>query len=61
MSSLNNPLIECWMINDILSSNSNFVVLVMYLVLRLETLMTPYLSTSFFDTELIGLEVSDLV
>ena len=36
MSSLIDPLTECWMVDDALLSDSDSVVLVVYLVLRLE-------------------------
>ena len=42
-------------------SNSNFVVLVVYLVLRLETPRMSCMSAPLFDTRLIGLVVPDLV
>ena len=49
------------MVDNALLSNSNFVVPVLYLILRLETLRMSYISTLLFDTTLIGLEVSNLV
>ena len=61
MSSQNDPLTECWMVNDTSSSDNNFIVSVMYLVLRLETPRILCLSTSFFNTGFISLEVMDLV
>ena len=42
------------MVNDTLLSNSDSIILVVYLVLRLETLSTP-----LFDNKLIGLEIPD--
>ena len=48
------------MINDTSLLDSDSVVLVMYLVLRLETPMMPCMSTLLFDTKLIGLEVPNL-
>ena len=48
------------MVDDISLSDNNLVILVMRLVLRLKTPMMSCMSTSFFDTRLIGLEVSDL-
>ena len=48
------------MINDILLSDSDSVVSIVYLVLKLKTSMMPYMSTPLFDIGLIGLEVSDL-
>ena len=61
MSSLIDPLTECWIVDNALLSNSNFVVIVVYLILRLETLRMSYMSALFFDTRLIGLDVPDLV
>ena len=49
------------MVDVTLLSDSDFVVLVVYLVLRLETPMMLCMSTPLFDTILIGLEVPDLV
>ena len=49
------------MINDTSSSDNNFVVSIVYLVLRLKTLRMPCLSTTFFNTGVIGLEVPDPV
>ena len=49
------------MVDDALLSNSDSVVLVVYLVLRLETLRMSYMSAPLFDTRLIGLAVPDLV
>ena len=60
MSSLINPLIECWMVNDTSLSNNDFIVLVVYLVLRLETSRMSCMSTPLFDTRLIGMKVPDL-
>ena len=60
MSSLIDPLIECWMVKDTLLSGSNFIILVVYLVLRLETLRMSYMSTPLFNIRLIDLEVLDL-
>ena len=48
------------MINDTSLLDSDSVVLVMYLVLRLETPMMPCMRTLLFDTKLIGLEVPNL-
>ena len=58
MSSLIDQLTDCWMVDGALMSNSNFMVLVVYLVL--ETPRMSYMNTLFFDTRLIGLEVPDL-
>ena len=60
MSSLIDPLIECWMVDNALLSDNNFVVLVVYLVHRLKKLMMSYMSTPLFDTGLTELEVPDL-
>ena len=49
------------MTNDTSSSNNNFIVLVVCLILRLERPRISYLSTLFFDTGLINLEISNLV
>ena len=61
MSSLIDPLTECWMVDDALLSNSDSVVLVVYLVLRLETTRISCMSAPLFDTRFIGLAVPDLV
>ena len=49
------------MVDDALLSDSDSVVLVLYLVLRLETPRMSYMSALLFDTRLIGLAVPDLV
>ena len=59
MSSLIDPLAECWMVDYALLSDNDSVVLVVYLVLRLETPRMLCMSTPLFDTRLIGLEVRD--
>ena len=61
MSSLIDLLTKCWMVDDTSLMNSDFVILMVYLVLRLETLRISCMSTPLFDTELISLEVSNLV
>ena len=61
MSSLIDPLIECWMVDDALLSDSDSVVLVVYLVFRLETPKISCMSAPFFDTRFIGLNVPNLV
>ena len=61
MSSLIDPLTECWIVDDAFLSNNDSVVLVVYLVLRLETPRISCLSAPLFDTRLIGLAVPDLV
>ena len=49
------------MVDDALLSNNDFLVLVVYLVLRLETPRMSCMSAPLFDTKLIGLAVPDLV
>ena len=61
MSSLINLLTECWMVDDTLLSDSDSVVLVVYLVLRLERPRMSCMSAPLFDTRLIDLAVPDLV
>ena len=61
MSSLIYPLTKCWMVDDALLSDSDSVVLVVYLVLRHETQRMSCMSAPLFDTRLIGLVVPDLV
>ena len=48
------------MVDDALLSDNDSVVLVVYLVLRLETPRMSSMSTPLFDTRLIGLKVLDL-
>ena len=48
------------MVDDVLLLDNDFVILVVYLILRLEILRMSYMSTPLFDTRLIGLEVLDL-
>ena len=48
------------MVDNALLSNINFIVLVVYLVLRLETSRMSYMSATLFDIRLIGLYVLDL-
>ena len=48
------------MVDDALLSKNDFVVLVVYQVLRLKTLRMSCTSAPFFDIELIGLDVPDL-
>ena len=57
MSSLIDPLIKCWMVDNALLLNSDSVVLVVYLVLKLETLRMSCISAPLFDTRLIGLAI----
>ena len=49
------------MVDDALLSDSDSVVLVVYMVLRLETPRMSCLSAPLFDTKIIGLAVLDLV
>ena len=49
------------MVDDALLSDSDSIVLVVYLVLRLETPRMSCMSAPLFDTRLIGLAVPDLV
>ena len=49
------------MVDDALLSDSDSVVLVVYLVLRLETPRMSCMSAPLFDTRLIGLAILDLV
>ena len=49
------------MVDDALLSDNDSVVLVVYLVLRLETPRMSCMSAPLFDTRLIGLAVPDLV
>ena len=60
MSSLIDPLTECWMVDDTLLSDNDSVVLVVYLIFRLETPRISCMSASLFDIRLIGLDVPDL-
>ena len=48
------------MVDNALLSNSDSVVPMVYLVLRLEIPRMSCISAPFFDTELIGLDVPDL-
>ena len=61
MSSLIDPLTECWMVDDALLSDNDSIVLVVYLVLRLETPKMSCMSAPLFETRLIGLVVPDLI
>ena len=61
MSLLIDSLTECWMVDYALLLDSDSVVLVVYLVLRLETPRMSCMSAPLFDTRLIGLAVPDLV
>ena len=49
------------MVDDALLSDSDSIVLVVYLVLRLETPRMSCMSAPLFDTRLIGLDITDLV
>ena len=57
MSSLIDPLTECWIVDDALLSKSDSIFLMMYLILRLETPRMSCMSAPLFDTRLIGLTV----
>ena len=48
------------MVDDALLLDSEFVILVVYLVLRLEIPRMSSMSTPFFYTRFIGLKVPDL-
>ena len=61
MSSLIDLHMECWIVDDTLLSDNDSIVSLVYMVLRLETTRMPYMSTLFFDTRLIGLDISYLV
>ena len=60
MSLLIYSLMECWIVDDVLLSYSNSVVLLVYLVLKLETPRISYMNASLFDIGLIDLDVPDL-
>ena len=49
------------MVDDALLLDNDSIVLVVYLILRLETPMMPYMSALLFDIRLIGLDIPDLV
>ena len=49
------------MVNNVLLSNNDFVVPIVYMVIKLETPRMSSMSTPLFDTRLIGLEVPNLV
>ena len=49
------------MVDDVLLLDSDSIVLVVYLVLRLEIPKMSCISTPLFDTRLIGLDVSNIV
>ena len=48
------------MIDDILLLDNDSIILVVYLILRLETQKMSCINTPLFDTILIGLEVPNL-
>ena len=52
---------ECWMVDNTSLSDNDSIILVVYLVLRLEIPNMSYMSTPLFDIKLIGLEVLDLI
>ena len=60
MSLLIEPLMKCWMVDDVLLSDSDSVALVVYLVHKLEILRMSCMCALLFDTEFIGLDVPDL-
>ena len=60
MSLLINLLMEYWMVDDTSLSNNDSIILMVYLILRLKTLNMSCMSTTLFDSRLIGLEVLDL-
>ena len=49
------------MIDDTSLLDSNPIILIVYLVFRLETLRMSRMSTPLFDIRLIGLKVLDVV
>ena len=49
------------MVDDTLLSDNDSIVLMVYLVLRLNTPRMSCMSAPFFDTRLIGLDIPDLV
>ena len=49
------------MVDDALLLDNDFVVLVVYLVFRLETSRMSCMSAPLLDTRLIGLDVLDIV
>ena len=49
------------MVDDALLSDSDSIILVVYLALRLKTSRMSCMSAPLFDTRLIGLVVPDLV
>ena len=55
-----NPLMKCWIVDDISLSNNDSVISMVYLILRLEIPKIFCMSTPLFGIGLIGLEVSDL-
>ena len=61
MSSLIDPLMEYWMIDDTLLLDNGSIVPVVYMILRLEISRMSCMSTPLFDTKIIGLEVPNLV
>ena len=60
MSSSIDPLTECGMVDDVLFSDSDSIVLVEYMFLRLGTLRMFCMSTLLFDIRLICLKVPNL-
>ena len=60
ISSLIDSLMTCWMVNDALLSDNKFIILVVYLALRLEIPRISYMNTPLFDIGLIGLQVPNI-
>ena len=60
MSLLIDPFTDYWMVDDTLLSNSDYVIQIVYLVLRLEKPKMSYMSTSLFDTKLVCFEALNL-
>ena len=49
---------EYWIIDNISLLDIDFIISVVYLVLKLKTQRISFMSTLLFDTRLIGLKVS---
>ena len=60
MSSLIDSLMEYWIVDDTSLLNSDFVVSIVCLVLRLKIPRMSYMSTLFFDIRFMGMKVSYL-
>ena len=61
MSSLIDPFMKCWMVDDALLSDNDSIAPMVYLVLRLEIPRMSCMSAPLFYIRLIGLTVPDLV